>query len=50
MAVSAGNAYTCTSIRDPPSHYAAVFTVGASNKNSHQIASYSSKGFDLNFC
>ena len=44
MAVSAGNAGSCTSVRDPPSHYKSVFTVGASGRGTHTIASYSSKG------
>jgi len=44
MAVSAGNYGSCSSVRDPPSHYLSVFTVGASGFRTHSIASYSSRG------
>jgi serine protease AprX len=44
MAVSAGNYGSCSSVRDPPSHYASVISIGASGFKSHSIASYSSKG------
>ena len=45
MSVSAGNdGPGCSTINAPPAYEAKVFTVGASGKNTNQIAFYSSRG------
>jgi len=45
MSVSAGNSGpSCGSVRDPPSPYGEVFSVGALGYQSNTIASYSSRG------
>ncbi len=45
MVVSAGNAgSSCSTVTDPPSFYAASYTVGALNTSTDTIASFSSRG------
>eukprot|EP01080_Neovahlkampfia_damariscottae_P006371 gene6371-10378_t len=45
LAVSAGNSGPrCSSVSRPPGNYASAFTVGALQKNSKEIARFSSKG------
>jgi len=45
MSVSAGNSGpSCRSVNDPPAIYAASYSIGATLRNSHNIASFSSRG------